>query len=628
MNTERCLSLILVLILLFCSDHAQAEGADLERWHVLTIDGSPVGSVHEVLAEGDDHWQVSESTVMVINRLDTRIETSTVQETVETAGGLLESVRLRIQVSDQVMVIDAFAENGEWVTRDPTPGVPERRQALTEPLTGPRAVAALLAGLSEPGDQVSYSAFIPFTMQPGAVRAELVGFEMVGEFSLRVIEEHLPGLPTPLVRMIDDDGRNVITRMPGPFGLLETTLADETAATLAQSGGELPDEVFEGTMLKTGVRLPSPRRLEYLELELRHRNPALGWPDFNSSHQRVLEQTSDRVVVAVERRHPRQSVPLTADVDDALGDYLKPNSLLQVNQPELVELARSITAEADDRWQAALMLEQWVAENLSFDMGVVLASSSEVLANRRGTCTEYAVLLTALARAVGIPARYVTGYVYAHGMLAGHAWTEVHIGEDWLAIDAAIPADGPADAARFAFLWTDLNGGIGELNAGPAMQMFGQIDARVLAWRVADGELERYPDRVPLPEVSAGLFVDRVQGIVWTLPAGWRVVDHDLTWPSNLIAAAVRSDSERVELRWVSHFPWERAGQEWLESRAQQGRAVIDESSPFGLESAWLVEHDQGFDLLRPGPDGLWQLRSSRRDLLAELADGLALPVQ
>ncbi|MCH8478956.1 MAG: hypothetical protein LAT56_13585 [Wenzhouxiangella sp.] len=188
MNTERCLSLILVLILLFCSDHAQAEGADLERWHVLTIDGSPVGSVHEVLAEGDDHWQVSESTVMVINRLDTRIETSTVQETFETAGGLLESVRLRIQVSDQVMVIDAFAENGEWVTRDPTPGVPERRQALTEPLTGPRAVAALLAGLSEYGDQVSYSAFIPFTMQPGAVRAELVGFEMVGEFSLRVIE--------------------------------------------------------------------------------------------------------------------------------------------------------------------------------------------------------------------------------------------------------------------------------------------------------------------------------------------------------------------------------------------------------------------------------------------------------
>jgi transglutaminase-like putative cysteine protease len=634
MKTERCLSVVLILILLLGSEYAQADGPALERWHVLTIDGAPVGSMHEIMAEGDDCWHVSESTVMVINRLDTRIETSTVQETVETVGGVLESVRLQIQMSDQVMSVEALTEDGEWVTRDPTPGVPERRQTLSEPLTGPRAIAGLLAGLNEPGDQVSYSAFIPYTMQPGSVSAELVGFETVGEDSLRVIEEHLPGLPAPLVRLIGEDGRNVMTRMPGPFGLMKTTLADETAAILAQSGGDLPDEVFEDTILKTGVRLPSPRRMEYLELELRHRNPALGWPDFNSNHQRVLDQTNDRLVLAVERRHPRQSVPLTADVDDALGDFLQPNSLLQVNQPELIELARSITANADDRWQAALMLEQWVAENLSFDMGVVLASSSEVLANRRGTCTEYAVLLTALARAVGIPARYVTGYVYAHGMLAGHAWTEVKIGEDWLAIDAAIPADGPADAARFAFLWTDLNIGIGELNAGPVMQMFGQIEARVLAWRVADSELERYPDQAPLPEVSNGRFVDPVQGIAWTLPEGWSVVDHDQTWPSNLIAAAVRSDGavgfdrERVELRWVSHFPWERAGRDWIQSRAQQGRAGSVEAAPFGLEGTWLVEHDQGFDLVQPGPDGLWQLRSSRRELLAELVDGLELPVQ
>ncbi len=116
-----------------------------------------------------------------------------------------------------------------------------------------------------------------------------------------------------------------------------------------------------------------------------------------------------------------------------------------------------------------MKLQRCVADHLSFDAGVVLASSSEVLANRRGTCTEYTVLLTALDRAVGIPARYVTGYVYAHGMLAGHAWTEVRIGEDWLALDAAIPAEGSADAARFAFHWTDLNDGPGVLNAGPAL---------------------------------------------------------------------------------------------------------------------------------------------------------------
>jgi hypothetical protein len=144
--------------------------------------------------------------------------------------------------------------------------------------------------MTQTGDEIRYSAFNPVTMQPAEVQARLAGFETIGQGSLRVIEEKLPGLPAPMIRLIDSVGRHVITRMPGPFGLMETTLADEAAAILAQSGGELPDEVFEATMLKTGVRLPTPRRIEYLELELTHRNPALGWPDFSSEHQRCAER--------------------------------------------------------------------------------------------------------------------------------------------------------------------------------------------------------------------------------------------------------------------------------------------------------------------------------------------------
>ncbi len=51
MKTERCLSVVAILILLFCSEYAQADGTDLERWHVLTIDGSPVYSVLVMVAE-------------------------------------------------------------------------------------------------------------------------------------------------------------------------------------------------------------------------------------------------------------------------------------------------------------------------------------------------------------------------------------------------------------------------------------------------------------------------------------------------------------------------------------------------------------------------------------------------
>ncbi|MEM1080745.1 MAG: transglutaminase-like domain-containing protein [Pseudomonadota bacterium] len=611
----------LVLILFFCAASAEQP---IERWHVMSIDDTAVGSIHEVFERDGEQLITTESSVMVLNRLGARIEAGITAKSFENANGELHRVELAIDQSDQIMEVLAFQEGDQWVTRSATPGIPEQQISLEQPLRGPRAVAELLVGLNEPGDSVNYHAFVSATMQPGEIHAELVGFEQVRNVSLRVIEEHLPGFPAPLTRLIDEQGRNVITRLPSPFGLTETTLADEVAAKLAEGGGELPEEVFEATILKTGVRLPQPRNLEYLELELTHRNPALGWPNLNSEHQRVLSQDEDRVVVAIERRHPRQSVPFSAEVSSALDAYLSANAMLQTTQPELVDMARSITQGHTDRWQAAQALRRWVSENMSFDAGVVLASSSEVLANRRGTCTEFAVLLTALSRAAGIPARYVQGYVYAHGMLAGHAWTEVMIGEDWLALDAAIPSEGSADAARLAFVWSDFNNGPGELNAGASMQMFGQIDARVLGWRTADGIEQRFPDGAPSPQVTDGRFVDGIQGIEWTVPEAWTVVDYQQTWPSNLVAAAEDSAGERFELRWISQHPWERAGIDWIEPNVDEAGDV--ETSPFGRPDSWLIVQDDRVRFVQAGVNGHWQLIGNDADQLRALASGLQLP--
>ncbi|GBL05577.1 transglutaminase-like domain-containing protein [Glaciecola sp. KUL10] len=68
--------------------------------------------------------------------------------------------------------------------------------------------------------------------------------------------------------------------------------------------------------------------------------------------------------------------------------------------------------------------------------------ASRVASQRSGDCTEYAALTTALTRALGIPARYVVGFViYAKdNKLAafGHAWTEVLHQQKWQILDAAL----------------------------------------------------------------------------------------------------------------------------------------------------------------------------------------------
>jgi hypothetical protein len=71
--------------------------------------------------------------------------------------------------------------------------------------------------------------------------------------------------------------------------------------------------------------------------------------------------------------------------------------------------------------------------------------ASQVAATGSGDCTEHAVLLAALARAKGYPARVVLGVLMrAAGEKVesfGHAWTEVHDGQTWRRYDATLPKD-------------------------------------------------------------------------------------------------------------------------------------------------------------------------------------------
>ena len=77
-------------------------------------------------------------------------------------------------------------------------------------------------------------------------------------------------------------------------------------------------------------------------------------------------------------------------------------------------------------------------------------SAIEAFTLRRGVCQDYAHTFIALARAVGVPARFVSGHFYREdadmAQEAGHAWAEAYVsGLGWVGFD---PANGisPTDA--------------------------------------------------------------------------------------------------------------------------------------------------------------------------------------
>jgi len=74
-----------------------------------------------------------------------------------------------------------------------------------------------------------------------------------------------------------------------------------------------------------------------------------------------------------------------------------------------------------------------------FDVASVVATRHE------GDCTEHAVLLAALARSFGYPARVVLGFALVdfegHAFAMGHAWVETFRDGAWRLADAALPAE-------------------------------------------------------------------------------------------------------------------------------------------------------------------------------------------
>jgi transglutaminase-like putative cysteine protease len=85
----------------------------------------------------------------------------------------------------------------------------------------------------------------------------------------------------------------------------------------------------------------------------------------------------------------------------------------------------------------------WIHDNIEYVVeSLPTTTVSEILARRGGVCRDFAHLGVAFCRALGIPARYVCGYLPDIGIpgpfptMDFHAWFEVWLGERWWTYDA------------------------------------------------------------------------------------------------------------------------------------------------------------------------------------------------
>jgi len=115
--------------------------------------------------------------------------------------------------------------------------------------------------------------------------------------------------------------------------------------------------------------------------------------------------------------------------------------------PELEAYARRSYTPGRPQLDAALELTHRIFEDFEFDAKATDISTplEQVMRGRRGVCQDFAQLMIGCLRSIGLPARYVSGYILTHppegkprliGADASHAWVSVFCPEfGWVDFD-------------------------------------------------------------------------------------------------------------------------------------------------------------------------------------------------
>jgi transglutaminase-like putative cysteine protease len=103
-----------------------------------------------------------------------------------------------------------------------------------------------------------------------------------------------------------------------------------------------------------------------------------------------------------------------------------------------------------------------IRDTVGYEIGATHAhtSAAEALSDRRGVCQDHAHIFIAAARTLGIPSRYVTGYLLVSGEAqaqAQHAWAESWVDDlGWVGFDVA---NGLCPTANYVRLAAGLDAG-------------------------------------------------------------------------------------------------------------------------------------------------------------------------
>lgn len=470
----------------------RAAGSDYERWYVVEMVGQRAGWMMSSQTTADGKITNRSKMKLAIKREAAEISIVFESEFVETLDHKPVSMKaIRRMASMPEEASFTFGENSVRVESShggPEKAVSEVPLPAEEWLT-PAAAGEYVTARLEAGDSIIKVRTIdPLNgVAPMEVTREVLSRTNIVSMGKTVpaikcrVTQDLVAIPS--TDWVDADG--VPIRVETSMGAINLTMQEATKET-AMAEGAAP-EIMVSTFVKPDRRIARPRYKKtgtYI-LSLPEGQTLGDLPQSGAQRFERIDARSGRVTVDVLD-------PLPADETDQKNpDFVGSSSLIDAADPAIAMMARAAVKDAGDKPAAkAEAIRRFVHDSISTkDLDIGFASATEVARTHEGDCTEHAVLLAAVLRAAGIPARVVSGLVYAEGfagqsdIFGYHMWAQALIEENgkarWIDLDGTLGENTTFDATHIALAVSALTDGQTYEALAPMATVIGQLSIKV-----------------------------------------------------------------------------------------------------------------------------------------------------
>jgi transglutaminase-like putative cysteine protease len=406
------------------------------EWMEIYLKGKKVGYSVNRVSPLEENYLIQEEILLRLNLMGKASSIYTVSRSVVDHAFLLKSFRFRM-TSGLVTYQISGRVKGNRMTLEIGEGAARRKKIIklsAPPILGSGMARFFKGRELEVGRSFRFPLFDPSTMTQKEVAFRVMSEESVVikrmKYNAFRLETEMWG--QPMTMWLDEKG--AVLKEQGFMGF---TLVKSSAANAPLDLEEGGDEGFyELAAINVKGKLKDADRLTYLKLKVE----GLVEADFNTAILAKGRQTFDSGMIEIVREKmpskPAYDLPYS-EGSGSMKEFLRPGLNIESDDSAVVERARKITGEVKRPVMAARRLMAWVYRNVKKRPVVTVPSALEVLRTKVGDCNEHAVLLTALLRAAGIPARLCVGLVYSRGSFFYHAWTESYVGK-WISMDATL----------------------------------------------------------------------------------------------------------------------------------------------------------------------------------------------